>query len=98
MCVCIPEFELERVLGTNVGFSLSSWGPAASQVFGVPGPAGQIDRLLWRHWDGERGKKWVRREERKMVRKKLEREVEGHRLSERTKLPPTITLASSSGV
>lgn len=51
----IPEFVLEHVLGTNVGLSFPSRSPAASQVFGVPGPAGQIDRPLWRHWGKERG-------------------------------------------
>lgn len=60
MCVHVPEFVLERVLCAYVGLSFSSWSPAASQVFGVPGPAGQIDRLLWRHWD----RKSERRKER----------------------------------
>lgn len=54
MGVCTPEFVLERVLGTNVGLSFSPRGPAARQVLGVPGPAGQIDWLLWRHWDKKR--------------------------------------------
>ncbi len=54
VCVCVPEFVLERVLCANVCLSFPSGSPAASQVFGVPGPAGQIDRLLWRHWDGKR--------------------------------------------
>lgn len=56
VCVYVPEFVLERVLCAYVGLSFSSWSPAARQVFGVPGPAGQIDRLLWRHWDSERRK------------------------------------------
>lgn len=51
----VPEFVLERILRANISLSFSSWSPAASQVFGVPGPAGQIDRLLWRHWDRKRG-------------------------------------------
>ena len=53
--VSIPEFVLERVLCANVGLSFPSRRPAASQVFGVPGPAGQIDRLLRRHWEEKEG-------------------------------------------
>lgn len=52
--VDVPELILEPVLGADVGLSSSSWSPAARQVFGVPGPAGQIDWLLWRHWDREK--------------------------------------------
>lgn len=52
VCVSIPELVLERVLGADAGLSSSSWGPAAGQILGVPGPAGQVDRLLWRHWGG----------------------------------------------
>lgn len=54
VCVYIPEFVLECVLCADVSLSFPSRHPAASQVFGVPGPAGQIDRLLWRHWDRKR--------------------------------------------
>lgn len=58
VCVCahIPEFILELVLRADISLSFSSWCPSASKVFGVPGPAGQIDRLLWRHWDRMRGR------------------------------------------
>lgn len=53
--VYIPEFVLEPVLGANVRLPFTSGSPAASQVFSVPGPAGQIDRFLWRHWDRKEG-------------------------------------------
>lgn len=49
--VSVPEFIFKRVLCTDAGLSSSPWGPAAGQILGVPGPAGQVDRLLRRHWD-----------------------------------------------
>lgn len=78
-CVFLPEFVLERVLCANVSLSFPSWSPAACQVLGVPGPAGQIDRLLWRHWD---------KKKRGADRRKIVGVIEG------TKLSPAITLAS----
>lgn len=51
MRVCIPEFILELVLRADISLSFSPRGPATSQVFGVPGPTGQIDWLHWRHWE-----------------------------------------------
>lgn len=54
----VPEFIFQRVLCTDAGLSSSSWCPTAGQILGVPGPAGQVDRLFWRHWDrtGKRDK------------------------------------------
>lgn len=49
--VSVPEFIFQRVLCTDAGLSSSSWGPTAGQILGVPGPAGQVDRLFWRHWE-----------------------------------------------
>lgn len=59
----VPEFVLECVLRADVCLSSPSWSPAAGQIFGVPGPAGQIDWFLWRHLDG-----WEREEERRKAR------------------------------
>lgn len=47
----LPEFVLECVLRADVRLSSPSRGPAAGQVFGVSGPAGQVDWLLGRHWN-----------------------------------------------
>lgn len=61
----VPEFILERVLCADAGLPSSSRGPAAGQVLGVPGPAGQVDRLLRWHWDrrADRGCRERAREE-----------------------------------
>lgn len=70
--VSLPEFIFERVLCADAGLPSSSWGPAAGQVLGVPGPAGQVDRLLRRHWDrtGKRDKVSGQRVQRTSVRGK----------------------------